>query len=238
VWGLLTPEQRIRKGAQDLGLELEGHAVQSMLKHLDILTHWNAKLNLTTLQDPNLASIYHFLDSLTICKLYFPVPGSTLLDVGTGAGFPGLPLKLVFPELRLILLEKNPKKVVFLKRACHELGLKDVIFINMTLGSLIKEKHPQKYDTVVSRAFSSDPEALKLMGELVTDGGALISMLGPHGAKAISPPPGFTVGDSWEGTLPFSDAYRKVVRLQPVAKPTGYMESFADRESVRPGNDP
>jgi 16S rRNA (guanine527-N7)-methyltransferase len=254
----LTPEKIIEKGAAQIGIEVGAAALTATLKHLDLIRSWNNKLNLTTNIDIKTAPIYHFLDSITICKIYFPQPGATLLDVGSGAGFPGIPVRALCPWIRLSLMDKSAKKIVFMKRVCHEIGFNNVRFINMTLealirkgvsvhqdlhkeseeqwgrlgegdglplhpnraqsrlkpGELLRKDNGQKYDAVVSRAFSSDPSTLAAMGRLVMDGGSLIAMLGPAQIVDFQAPQGFEEMDAWEGELPFTNAYRKVVRME------------------------
>ncbi len=210
----MRPEELLRAGAQELGLNIRAETVDHILEHLELIRFWRTKLNLTTVHDYNGAIIHHFLDSLTISKVHYPSRGSTLLDVGTGAGFPGLVLKSLWPELDITLLEKSSKKIVFLKKVCHELGFQGVTFLNMTLDSLAKSQGGSTYGAVVSRAFSSDPVALGLMGGLVGLKGRLIVTLGPRQAQVFRYPDGFQEIASWEGRLPFSDAYRRVISLE------------------------
>lgn len=210
----MTPEELLRAGAQELGLHISAEAVGAFLKHLELIRLWRSKLNLTTLHDHNKAIVYHFLDSLTISKVHYSSRGSTLLDVGTGAGFPGLVLKSFEPGLDLTLLEKSSKKIVFLKMVCHELGFQGVTFLNMTLDSLARGESGSTYQAVVSRAFSSEPSALRIMGSLLAPKGRLIVTLGPNQSRTFKPPDGFQENASWEGSLPFSDAYRKVIALE------------------------
>jgi 16S rRNA (guanine527-N7)-methyltransferase len=143
------------------------------------LVEWSARINLTAITDPQGIQVRHFLDSLSIVKAVPLRPGLRVIDVGTGAGFPGLPLKIVYPDLRLTLLEATGKKVAFLDHVVTSLGLKDV----ETLHARAEEAghqtaHRAKYDLVLARAVARLPSLLEYLLPLSRVGGYSIAMKG------------------------------------------------------------
>lgn len=146
----------LRDAAAELGITLGDEELTLFHVYFETLVDWNRRINLTRITDPQQVAIQHFLDSLT-CLLVFPRPlpprGLRLIDVGSGAGFPGLPLKIVRPELRVTLLESVGKKTAFLAHVVATLGLKHVQVINSRAEDLAHDPaHRGSYDVSVSRA--------------------------------------------------------------------------------------
>lgn len=143
------------------------------------LAAWNAHTNLTAITDPVGVRVRHFLDSLTLAK-HMPVrPGLKLIDVGTGAGFPGLPLKMIYPEIHLTLLEATGKKINFLKHVVEQLGLDGVKFVNARAEEAGQNpEHREKFDVVAARAVARLPILLEYLLPLTATGGIAIAMKG------------------------------------------------------------
>ena len=205
---LSDPTAIIREGAHLLDIELNLQTIDRMLRHMELILEWRKHINLTALTDREEIAILHFLDSLTVLKV-IPRRDLHLLDVGTGAGFPGLVLRIVEENLRLSLLDKDPKKIVFLKHAVHNLGLSGIQFLNIPVQKLFK--NPQIFDAIVSRAFSSDPKLLDQFHLLLPVGGYLIQMSGPAFENISVNLPHFLEQCVWQGILPFSQHFRKVI---------------------------
>ena len=146
----------LRDAAADLGIPLSDEQLSLFHAYFELLVEWNRRVNLTRITDPQQVAIQHFLDSLT-CLLVLPRPiplrGLRLIDVGSGAGFPGLPLKIVRPELRLTLAESAGKKTAFLRQVVVTLGLQEVQVITARAEDLAHDPaHRECYDVAVSRA--------------------------------------------------------------------------------------
>ena len=140
-------------------------------KYLDLLLEWNEKFNLTAIIDKEEVEEKHFIDSISLVK-YFDVKNKALLDVGSGAGFPGIPLAIVEPSLKVTLLETTGKRVKFLQVAVKELGLTNVEIIQ---GRAEEQKQREKYDIVTARAVKELNILLELCFYLVKVGGMFIA---------------------------------------------------------------
>jgi 16S rRNA (guanine527-N7)-methyltransferase len=141
----------LNEGAAELGLSLTPDHTHSFYQYLNELKAWGKKMNLTSRSDDREIVIKDFLDSLTVQKQLFP--GASLLDLGSGAGFPGIPLKIVRPDLEVVLLEIILKKVHFLKNLVRVLGLEKVEVHRAGQEKGIEENLRGEFDFVISRAF-------------------------------------------------------------------------------------
>ena len=164
--------QALKDSARLFGVELDEPRAQRLLRLLDELVKWNAAYNLTAITDPERMVTHHLLDSLSVQSA---LHGSTIADVGTGAGFPGLPLALVNPQRRFTLIDSNNKKVRFVSHAAHLLGLANVTAVHSRSESFKPEK---PFDTVVARAFAALPELLKLVAPLCGPDTRVLAMKG------------------------------------------------------------
>jgi len=143
------------------------------------LKFWNSRVNLISSSE-SAADIFikHFLDSLTLIP-FIPLPDSSLLDIGTGGGFPGIPLKIALNSLNVTLLEASRKKVSFLKSLNRLLNLNKIQVLQERVECLLqKEQYRNRFDIVVSRAALKLPEYLRFGKELVTPDGLIIAMKG------------------------------------------------------------
>jgi len=152
-------------------------SVDALMNYLRLLDKWNRAYNLTAIRDlPSMIS-KHVLDSLAIAPWIKPIEGTRLLDVGSGAGLPGIPLAIAHPELQVTLLDSNGKKIRFLQEAKRILKL-DNIEIKQTR---VESYHPnQGFDTVTSRAFSDLSQMISWTKHLLTDTGKWLAMKGRY----------------------------------------------------------
>ena len=183
-------ETRLLAGIKELGLTLEQGQIDAFLTLVTELCDWNTRFNLTAIDDPPDIVDKHLLDSLAVLPY---LKGLTVADVGSGAGFPGLPLAIADLDRRYALIESTGKKVTFLRHACTMLRLPTVEVIQGRAEGM-KPKKP--FDSVVARALGSLAEFVRVAGHLAGRGGRLLAMKGkvpeeelkaiPTGWKALA----------------------------------------------------
>ena len=167
----------LHRGAAELGLELSEDQLERFEKYHHLLVDWNTRFNLTAVTDYDAVQTIHFLDSLTILRARFDLEGKSVIDIGAGAGFPGLPLKIALPGLRLTLLEATGKKAVFLSHLAAALGFPDVTVLNSRAEDTARQpQHRERYDIAVSRAVASLATLCELCLPFCRIGGKFIAM--------------------------------------------------------------
>ena len=172
--------QELAKQARSLiGIRLTTGQLNNLSIFEQELLNWNAQVNLTAIKEPEQIRVKHFLDSLT-CLLVMGNPGNErIIDVGTGAGFPGLPLKIVTPSIQLTLLESVRKKTDFCSHVIQKLGLNGAEVICERAEALGQDPgHRQRYDWALARAVSILPVLVEYLLPLVHVGGTVIAMKG------------------------------------------------------------
>lgn len=167
-------------GAQELGITLSPKQVASFELYYRELVAWNARMNLTAITDYDEVQVKHFLDSLTcLLAMEARAPGQRLLDVGSGAGFPGLVLQIVCPELEVTLLEVTRKKADFLCHVSERLGLAKLRIVNARAEEAgHNPEHREVYDWVVARAVAELAELVEYMLPFCRPGGACLALKG------------------------------------------------------------
>lgn len=177
----MKPEDVLTKGAAELGVELSSGQVRLFLLYLDSLKFWNEKINLTGINDDGQIVVNHFLDSISVAP--FIADGSKLLDIGSGGGFPGIPLKIVNPSLEVTLLESIQKKVFFMRDIIRKLGL-DRIQSVCGRAEDADNGVPRKYfNFVVSRAVGRIENLIELGIPYLRGEGEIILMRGKRGLE-------------------------------------------------------
>lgn len=179
----MSPEAQLAQGLGLLGVDLPVVAQKKLLVYAALLAKWNRTYRLTAIEDPSLAISHHLLDSLVLLPF---VDRTTLLDVGSGGGMPGIPLAIARPELRVVVLDSNSKKTAFLQQAAIELGL-----VNMAVhcGRVEAYYPPARFAAITARAFSDLAELVKLSRHLLQEDGHWLAMKGlwPHDELAHLP---------------------------------------------------
>ncbi len=176
----------LQEGARDLGLELGSRELELFHLYLVEIIRWRAKINITGFRTEEEIILKGFLDSLSCHKAIPMHPDLRVLDVGTGIGFPGLPLKITFPFLDLTLIESSRKKVSFLKHVCRFLGIGDVKCLWGRAEDLLKrEGYQGMYDVVLARAVSRLASIGPICVPFLKKGGIFIAPKGPRVEKEI-----------------------------------------------------
>ena len=210
------PVEIIRQGSRLLEISVTNEAVSKMMRHMELLMEWGSRVNLTALNNPRDIAVFHFLDSLTVFKVVPQGIALRVLDVGSGAGFPGIVMRSADESINLSVIDRNPKKIVFLKHVARELNLTGVRFLNSLVQDFM-DSSPEQFDVVVSRAFASDPHLMDTLHHLLAPGGSLVRMAGPASGGKEFPLHHFRESFRWEGSLPFSDRLRSVLRYTKIA---------------------
>lgn len=202
------PYYLIIDGCRILNIPVNKKAAEKMIRHMEFIRSWGTRINLTAVTEPREMAILHFLDSLTVFKVIQLGSGLRILDIGSGAGFPGLVLQTADETLQVTLLDRDPKKTVFLKHAARALNLTGMGFINQPLDNLLDNPSSWSFDCIVSRGFSSNTALLDRLHLLLPKTGFLVTMAGPSSKNFVLR--NFHLTESWEGTLPFSNRFRNV----------------------------
>jgi 16S rRNA (guanine527-N7)-methyltransferase len=167
-------------GARALALELDEAQLAKLVAHLDLLDEWNARMNLTAIRDRPSQLTKHLLDSLAVQPY---LVGQRVADVGSGAGFPGIPLAIVEPQRHFALIESTGKKCRFLEHVRDTLGLANVEVVQ----SRAENYRPEvRFDTVLARAVGPVADLVKVAGPLVVGGGRLLALKGRYPADELA----------------------------------------------------
>jgi 16S rRNA (guanine527-N7)-methyltransferase len=206
----MTVESRLCEGLAAMGLALGEAGQASLLAYLHLIEKWNRVHNLTAVREPEQMVVLHLLDSLSV--LPHLAGARTLLDVGTGAGLPGIPLAVARPDLAVTLVDASHKKATFLRQARADLALANVTVV----CERVEKWHPAaSFDVVISRAFSEIADFIAQAGHLVAPGGAMLAMKGVHPFEEIARvPPTHRVETVVELRVPTLDAKRHLVLLK------------------------
>ncbi|NCA26727.1 MAG: 16S rRNA (guanine(527)-N(7))-methyltransferase RsmG [Methylophilaceae bacterium] len=170
----MSQQAILEQGIADAGLVISQPTQQKLLAYLALMQKWNKVHNLTAVRDPDEMVTLHLLDSLAVLPF---IDGKSLLDVGSGAGLPGIPLAICLPELKVTVIDSNQKKVSFMRQAKAELGIANL----EVLGGRVEEIQPDhKFDIVISRAFSDLSLFISLTHQLCDAHGKWLAMKGVY----------------------------------------------------------
>lgn len=191
----------------ELDLAATPAALGALGAHFRLLLHWNLKMNLTAIRDPEEILRRHFAESLFLTRVIEFRPGM-LYDIGSGAGFPGLPVKAVHPEVRLVLVESSRKKSAFLKEVIRESGLEGARVETARAEQLGERGEVELADWATMRAVGGPEELLPVIRRLLVPRGQVALFLGQADADAIT-----GAGFEWQAPVPIPGSERRVVLL-------------------------
>lgn len=202
----------------ELGINLTDNQLSQLDEYCKYLLEYNSHTNLTAIKEEDQVYLKHFYDSLTFIKAIDPTKYETLLDIGTGAGFPGMVLKIVFPNLEVTLLDSNNKKINFLKELTMKLGLTKVNFFHGRAEDFCI-KNREKFDLVTARAVSNMTVLTELCLPLVRVGGYFIAMKGSNVDEITESKVAITkLGGNLENiinfTLPQEESGRNIAKIK------------------------
>jgi len=204
--------ERLQQGCRTLGVSVGEEVPPKLHRLMNELIKWNAKVNLTAITEPEEVLEKHFLDSLAVLP---EVEGAgSLLDLGAGAGFPGLPLKLARPALAVTLVDAVGKKVGFLKASIAALGMKEARGLHARAEGQPEKEGIARAELLIARAFMDLPDWLNLAPAYVLPGGRVVAMLGKAQPepelRARADERGLSFVSARQYRLPFSGAERQV----------------------------
>lgn len=180
----MIDKNRLEAKCAALGIALTGPMLDALDQYAEILVEYNQKVNLTAITDPEEIEDKHFADSLLLANL--PETAGKLVDVGTGAGFPGVVAKIFKPELQLTLMEPTGKRVEFLKYVCAQLGLSGVEFAKERAEEAARKVWREQFDVATARGVAALPMLSEYCLPLVKVGGVFLAMKGPGAAEELA----------------------------------------------------
>ena len=223
-------ETLLRKGLTELGLDDSG--TPSLLRYGELLLEKNKVMNLTAITEPEDVAALHFLDSAVLLTLA-DFKGKSVVDVGTGAGFPGMPIKILEPTVQMTLLDSLGKRINFLQEVCDDLGLTEVACVHARAEEFAAA-HRQSFDFAVSRAVANLAVLCELCLPLVKVGGYFLSMKSVDSGEELEQARkairtlGGTVERTMDYRIPGTDVKHRVILIKKTAKtPEKYPRPFA-----------
>ena len=223
-------EQLLQSGLTQLGLPMDG--IPLLKRYAELLVEKNKVMNLTAITEPADIATLHFLDSVAMLSLV-DLKEKKIADIGTGAGFPGVPLRIVEPTIRLTLLDSLNKRIDFLKEVCEDLGLNDVECIHGRAEEFASN-HRESYDIVTSRAVANLQMLSELCLPLVKVGGYFLSMKAVdseeevNAAKAAIKILGGKIEKVTDYTIPGTEVQHRLIFIKKIQEtPKKYPRTFA-----------
>lgn len=228
----------LRDGAKEFNIDLKHKQIESFLQYKDLLKEWNEKFNLTAIEEDKEVIIKHFIDSLSIIP--YLTPEAKVIDIGTGAGFPGIPVKIILDNTKVTLFDSLDKRVKFLSEVIRVLDLKGIDALHGRAEDFgIKKEFRETFDVAVARAVANLPVLLEYCLPFVKVGGLFIAMKGSNteeidnSSKALRILGG-KIEEVKEVTLPFSDFKRNIILIRKLRQiPSNY-----PRKAGKPSKEP
>ena len=221
-----TFNEGLLEKASTMGVRFSVEQMDKFYKYMNLLIEWNEKINLTAIIEPNEIILKHFIDSITILKDI--KDGSIVVDVGTGAGFPGIPLSIMNPTLKITLVDSLNKRLIFLQEVINELDLKNVELVHARAEEFGRnKKYREKFDVATSRAVSNLATLSEYLLPLVKINGKAISMKAGNASQEIEDAKkaiktlGGNINNIEEFNLPQSDIGRTIIIIDKISGTPG-----------------
>jgi len=238
-------EKLLEETCQQMGIHLTQDLTQEQMgqfaTYQQLLLEWNEKINLTTIIEPKEIAIKHFADSLSVASVVPLKEGSRVIDVGTGAGFPGIPVKIGFPNVEMTLLDSLQKRIGFLEEAVEQLDLTDVVCVHSRAEDGGKNPlYREQFDYCISRAVANLAVLSEYCLPFVAVGGLFLSLKGPDveselltAEKAIETLGG-KVEQVYSISIPNSDLHHRLVCIRKVEKTPSQYPRKAGKATKKP----
>ena len=211
--------EKMQEKSKDLGVRFSVKQIEQFFEYMNLLIEWNEKMNLTAITEPDEIILKHFIDSITILKEL--EDGSKLVDVGTGAGFPGIPLSIMNPTLKITLVDSLNKRLIFLQEVVNKLKLENIEIVHARAEEFGQnKKYREQFDISTSRAVANLATLSEYLIPLVKVGGKVISMKAAEAKQELNEAKkaievlGGTVEKVDEFNLPQSDIGRTVIIIR------------------------
>ena len=211
--------EKMQEKSKDLGVRFSVKQIEQFFEYMNLLIEWNEKMNLTAITEPDEIILKHFIDSITILKEL--EDGSKLVDVGTGAGFPGIPLSIMNPTLKITLVDSLNKRLIFLQEVVNKLKLENIEIVHARAEEFGQnKKYREQFDISTSRAVANLATLSEYLIPLVKIGGKVISMKAAEAKQELNEAKkaievlGGTVEKVDEFNLPQSDIGRTVIIIR------------------------
>ncbi|MDA3730932.1 16S rRNA (guanine(527)-N(7))-methyltransferase RsmG [Niameybacter massiliensis] len=216
-------KEQLIEGARNLNVQLTDQQVEQLIQYKEILVEWNEKMNLTAITEDFEVITKHFLDCLTVQSSIDLTKVETLVDVGTGAGFPGLVLKIAFPNVKITLIDSLNKRLKFLQHVIDTLGLQNIECVHGRAEDLGKNKlYREKFEVCASRAVANLAVLSEYTLPFVKKGGYLIALKGQkldeelvEGEKAIKILGG-EIDQIFDVVVPYTDLNHRIAKIKKV----------------------
>jgi len=221
----VSQREILKEGAQEFGIELSPRQLDKFDAFTRLLLLWNQKFNITRITDPEEISVRHYLDSLAPLAFITPAKGAAIMDIGTGGGMPGIPLKIARPDIKLSLLDSTRKRLLFVEEAARDMELSEVKAIHSRAEDAGQNRlFRERFDFTVSRAVARLPLLAELCLPFCKVGGTFIAYKGPDieeeldQAKRAIKLLGGEVGAVHKFLLPHGGPERTLVFVKKMAK--------------------